>query len=372
MKALVYESREKGIVPKTVDTPEVHPGSVICKVLATSLFTDMMGRLKANAEPTLFTHPVPMIPGGYSIGRVVAAGPDATKLAPGQLVCLETFVRGRDDADVQIVFGAYDGQTQASKKLAAEYWRDGPMAEYVRAPLENTWALDEARLCGSPSSGGLGYSIPELVAIPIFTICYGGMRSIDLKAGETIIVSPATGQFSMSAVAIATAIGANVVAVSRNAERLKRLREMFPLVKTVIPTGDVAKDTEAIVKATDGGAEVFMDVSPPAAIGSTHLESCMNAVKHYGRICLMGGRADPTLHINYITLVVKSLTIRGQLAFERQDVKGLIRLVESGRLPIGKGAGMPTVAEIPIEQFEAALEAVEKDPGIAGFVTLVD
>ncbi|KAK0702774.1 hypothetical protein B0H67DRAFT_595085 [Lasiosphaeris hirsuta] len=370
MKALVYESKDTGITLNTVPTPKVHPGAVLCKVLASYISAGIGERLGPSAGPVFLTHPIPMIPGVYSIGRVVAIGPDTTKLTVGQLVLIDPFVRGRDDSDVQILLAAFDGPTPASKKLAAEYWRNGTYAEYVRSPLENTWALDEARLCGSPSDGGLGYTIPELIAIPIFTCCYGGLRGIDLKAGETIIISPATGHFSMSAVAIANAIGANVTAVSRNAERLKKLQEMFPLIRTVIPTGDVAKDTEAIV-AGGGLADVVMDVSPPAATGSTYIESCIGALKQYGRISLMGGRMDPKLPIGFFQLMFKNLTVRGQYAYEREDVKGLIKLVESGRLPIGKKAGLPTVAEVSLEQFKDALAAAARDPGLTGFVTFV-
>jgi threonine dehydrogenase-like Zn-dependent dehydrogenase len=217
----------------------------------------------------------------------------------------------------------------------------------------------------------LGYTVSELVAIPVFCVAYGGFRTVDLKAGETVVVSPATGHFSMSAVAIADAIGASVIAVSRNADRLKQLRDIFPRVKTVVPTGDVAADTQAIVAAAGGYADVFADVSPPAAVGSKHLESCIGAVKQYGRVCLMGGRADPTLPVSYLTMVLKSLTIRGSFMYEREHVKGLIKLVESGRLPIGKAGGFPVVSEVPISRYEEAFAEADKDFGIEGMVTIV-
>lgn len=370
MKAVVKDSVNGGSSLKTVPTPEVHPGSVICQSLAFYMAAMIASRLRPSDEPTMLTHPTPMIPGGYIIGRVVVAGPDATKLKVGQLVLVEPFFRGRDDPDVQILWGTFDGLTPASKKMAANYWRDGGLSEYFRSPLENTWALDESRLCGNPSNEGLGYTIPELVVMAILCVAYGGLRAVDLKAGETIIVSPATGQFSMSAVAIATAIGANVIAVSRNAERLKTLQGLFPLIKTVVPTDDVAADTQALV-AAGGFADVFADISPPAATGSKHLESCMGAVKQYGRICLMGGRADPTLPISCLTMVFKSLTIRGSWMYERDDVKGLIKLVESGKLLIGKAGGFPILSEVPLERHEDALTEAEKDLGLAGFIAVV-
>lgn len=371
MKALVIESMGSGVALKTVPTPQVQSGSVICEVLARYINAGSVPRLKPGPGPFFFTHPTPMIPGGYGVGRVVATSADTTKLTTGQLVLLEPFIRGRDDRDVQILWGAFDGPSPASKKLAADAWRNGSFADYIRSPLENTWALDEARLCGDPSNGGLGYTIPELSILPAFCVTYGGIRGIDLKAGETVIVSPATGHFSMSAVAIATAIGANVVAVSRNADRLMKLQELFPSIKTVVPTGDVDKDTETLVAAAGGFADVFLEISPPAAVGSTIIDSCLGAVKQYGRISLMGGRQDSKIPISYAAMVFKNLTIRGQYMYEPEDVKGLIKLVEAGRLPMGKNGGLPTVAEIPLENYEEAFEAAEKDTGVHGFVAIV-
>ncbi|KAK3348993.1 hypothetical protein B0T25DRAFT_232401 [Lasiosphaeria hispida] len=371
MKALVLESLPEGasITLKTVPTPEVQLGSVIVKVLANHMYPGTVRKWTNRGDTDfVFTHPSPMIPGNYAVARVVAIGADATALSPGQLVIIEPFVRGRDNGDVQILWGAYDGPIPASKKLAADVWRDGLLAEYARTPLENTWAVNEALLCGSPANGGFGYSIPELTFMPLCCVAYGGLRGIDLKAGETIVVSPATGLFSMSAVAIATAMGAKVIAVSRNTERLKRLQEIFPKAKTVQPTGDTDKDTAAIM--AHGPVDAFIDISPPEATGSGHLKSCINSVRQYGRISLNGGRGDPSIPLSYIVAVLKNLTIRGQYMYEREDVQGLIRLVESGALRIGKDAGIPVVGQFSLDDWEKGFEAAERDSVLADMVTL--
>ncbi|KAK0729522.1 hypothetical protein B0H67DRAFT_1884 [Lasiosphaeris hirsuta] len=371
MRALVLESKPDGvsITLKTVPTPEVQLGSVVVKVLANHLYPGTVRKWTNKGDSDfVFTHPSPMIPGNYAVARVVVAGADATALSPGQLVIVEPFVRGRDNSDIQILWGAYDGHLPASKKLAANVWRDGLLAEYARTPLENTWAVNEAVLCGSPADGGFGYSIPELAFMPVSCVAYGGLRGINLKAGETIVVSPATGLFSMSAVAIATAIGAKVIAVSRNAERLKRLQEIFPKVKTVVPTGDSAKDTATIM--AHGPVDAFVDVSPPEAKGSGHLKSCIDSLRQYGRISLLGGRGDPSIPLSYIMAVLKNLTIRGQYMYEREDVKGLIKLVESGAMPIGKAAGMPVVGQFSLERWAEGFEAAERDSVLADMVSL--
>jgi threonine dehydrogenase-like Zn-dependent dehydrogenase len=320
-----------------------------------------------------------MIPGAYAVGRVAATGPDTTSLTTGQLVLMEPFVRGRDDGNVQILWGGYDGPTPASKRLMAEQWRDAVLAEYVRAPLENTWVLDEQRLCGSPaaadekgvngSRGGLGLAVSDLVHIATAAVVYGGMRGIDLKAGETIVVAPATGLFSCAAVAVADAMGANVIAASRNAEGLAKLTAFFPRVRTVVLTGDVDKDTAAL-RAPTGPVDAFMDVSPPQATGSSHLAAGMAAVRQYGRISLMGGRADTALPINHMALVFNNLTIRGQYMYERDDVRGVIRLVESGLLRLGKDAVLHCQGEYTLGDYRTGFREAASSSNMGGMFVI--
>src|SRR5450759_585390 len=95
-------------------------------------------------------------------------------------------------------------------------WRHGLYKEYVRAPLETCYALNEKVLLGRPAEGGLGYSVADLTYISKQLVAYGGLRGIDLKARDTVIVAPATGGYSGSAVEVASAMGARVIAVGRN------------------------------------------------------------------------------------------------------------------------------------------------------------
>ena len=119
---------------KIVPTPEAVPGSVAVKVLATTADANAPRILSGEVG---FTFPVPFIPGTRVVGRFAATGPDTTSLSVGQLVLLEPFIRGRDDTDVQFLWGAWDGPSPLSKKLMADNWRNGVFAVYARAPLEN-------------------------------------------------------------------------------------------------------------------------------------------------------------------------------------------------------------------------------------------
>ena len=205
-------------------------------------------------------------------------------------------------------------------------WRDGIYAEYARAPLENCYPLNEQMLCGRIEDGGLGYSPNDLSHISRYFIAYGGFRGIDLKPGETVIVAPATGASSSAAVEIASAMGARVIALSRNLTVLQNLAKFNPRVNIVQTKGNVEEDLASLRKF--GQIDAYFDISPFAANESTHVRSCMMAVKQYGRVSLMGVLSKD-IAIPYVTAVLNNLTIRGQYMYEREDVRGLIKLVET-------------------------------------------
>ena len=85
------------------------------------------------------------------------------------------------------------GFTEGSAKLMRDVFRDWSYAEYCRAPLENLTVLNEAHLTSPQQDGGLGYSLSQLAYASAMMVPYGGLRDIELRAGQTVIVAPATG-----------------------------------------------------------------------------------------------------------------------------------------------------------------------------------
>jgi NADPH-dependent curcumin reductase CurA len=90
---------------------------------------------------------------------------------------------------------------------------------------------------------------------------YGGLRDVNLRAGETVIVAPATGAFSGAAVIVALAMGAKIIAMGRNKEALARIAASSDRVRTMQITGDQAAETAALLER--GPIDVFFDISPP-------------------------------------------------------------------------------------------------------------
>ncbi|PGG96042.1 hypothetical protein AJ79_09757 [Helicocarpus griseus UAMH5409] len=354
MQALVRTAPATPLSLQTYPTPTPTPGSVVVKVLHAA--SDYL-----HDKSSVFTHPFPSIPGALAIGRVAATGPDTTSLSVGQLIMLEPSVRARDNEDVRILWGVFDGGSESSRGFVERNWKDGMLAEYVKAPLENCWALNETVLCGE-----LGYKTAELLALTRFPVPYGGFRSVGLSAGETVVVAPATGTFSGAAVGVAVAMGARIVAAGRNLKALERLREIHggDRVKIVQLTGETVKDTAAVKEAAGGWVDVFMDFSPPQATGATSMRSGMMALRPYGRAVLAGFVFDDNLAVPYAHAVFKNITIRGQYMYEREDVKGLLKLAESGMLKVGKNGGEENIEEFRLDEHEKAEMALaNSEPG---------
>lgn len=239
-------------------------------------------------------------------------------------------------------------------------WRDSTYAEYCKVPLENCIALNEKRLLGSIEDGGLGYTLNHLAYAPHMVVPFGGLIDIDLKVGETVIIAPATGAFGGAAVVVALAMGARVIAMGRNLDALKRIAAKSDRIETVQMTGDVQADLESLQKF--GTIDAFFDISPPAAINSTHYKSCILALRQAGRVSLMGGLTGDVA-FPYHAIMHRNLTLKGKWMYEREDVFALLKMIEIGALRLGEDAGL-SAKTFPLEDWNAAFQFAAEHAGI--------
>lgn len=320
-RALVLESTKTGFEVKDVPTPRPGPGKAIIRVHAAGILSYLREIYNGDRGHSF---PVPLVGGSNAIGRVAAAGPDATILEPGQLVYVDCVVRARDDPDSMFLSAIHEGITPGSKKLMRDVWRDGTYTEYASVPLENCILLDEARLCG------LGYSVQDLTYLGYMLVPFGGLRDIRLQPGETVVVAPATGGFGGAGVQVAVAMGARVIAMGRNETELARLKQHVlrgtPTadIETVKITGDEMGDA-ATLRAF-GTIDAVLDLSPREAAQSTHVRSAVWALRRGGRVSLMGFCANPIVPI----VMPRSISFRGKYMYEREDVLQLVKMMERG------------------------------------------
>lgn len=131
-------------------------------------------------------------------------------------------------------------------------------------------------------------------------------------------------------------------------------------------TGDVEAD--GIALGAFGPIDAVVDVSPPAATGSTNLAAAISVLREEGRVVLVGGRGDETLPIPYFKAMMYSWTVKGSYMYSRQDVEGVIRLAEAGLMKLGKAAGHVVQGVYGLDDF---LPAIDKAVETAGPGTLV-
>ncbi|KAK5116076.1 hypothetical protein LTR85_009358 [Meristemomyces frigidus] len=358
MRALVVTSRSEPPTVEVVPTPKPEVGSAVVRILYANVVS-YMGDIYTGKRQYPF--PTPIIPGTSAIARVAAVGPDTTKLKPGDLVFVDTLVRSRDNPGDAYLAALHHGFTAGSEKLMTNVYRDWTWAEYTRAPLENLTDFDEKRLTSSISDAGLGYQISQLAYISTLLVPYGGLRDIELQAGQTIIVAPATGQFGGAAVLAALAMGARVIAMGRSKTSLEILKKRVPYPErlfTVPITGDMLADCGELKK--HGQIDAFFDIGPAEAYNSTHIKSAIYALRHGARVSLMGGyREDVALPLGYI--MHSNLRLYGKWMYERSDIADLIKLIENGPLKLGEKGGSSVVAEFGLEQWKETWAAAAEN-----------
>ncbi|MDI1492578.1 MAG: hypothetical protein OHK93_003792 [Ramalina farinacea] len=336
---------------RTIPTPTPGPGSAIIRVLAVPILT--YAREIYNGSRN-YPYPTPLVPGASAIGRVVAVGNDAVMLRAGDLVYADCCVRGRDDRDTIFLGGLHQGFTDSSHKLMGGEFRDFTFAEYARVPLEVCSRLDEGRLLGSPERGGLGLTVEDLTWMMGLSVPFGGLTDINLKTGERVIIAPATGGFGGSAVKVALAMGAFVVAMGRDQEALKKLKALNPeKVDTVQMTGDMETDIAALKQF--GPVDAYYDVSPAAAINSTHIRSCIQALAYGGRVSFMGGIKGDVL-VPYTFIMHFDISLKGKWMLAPKDAGRLIRLIEGGILTLGEKGGSRVVATYGLKDWKEAFD----------------
>jgi alcohol dehydrogenase len=235
----------------------------------------------------------------------------------------------------------------------ARYLHDGSFAELMRVPTENVHPLPAVA----------AHDPARWSALTVHTIPYGGLLAGGLEAGETVLVSGATGNLGSSAVAVALAMGAGrVVAPGRNRAALDLLADRFgPRVRPVGVGGDEDADRIAMSAAADGPIDLVLDLLPPSAPGSAARAAAMT-VREHGRVVLMGGvgmLGGADLALPYPWIMRNSVTVRGQWMYPRTANVGMIRLIASGALDLGP----EHVTRFGLDQVNDAIAHAAAHPG---------
>jgi alcohol dehydrogenase len=328
--------------------PKPRPGGVVVRVEASAL----MSYLKAYVEGRLpiYSPPDgPFTPGGNATGTVHAIGPEFYHVKVGQRVVVSSHIVANENAPepAQFLLGITAGP--AGKSLQAD-WRDGTLAEYAHVP----------KSCVTPIEGLDAVRAARLSVLPRFAVPYGGLMRGRLAAGETIVVTGATGAYGGAAVLLSLALGAGrVVAAGRNQPALGALARLGgSRVSTVALSGDVEADAKAVRAAAGGGAQIAFDMVGGAQDPLATL-AALKSLRRGGRLVLMGSMGVP-LPISYLDVILNDLEIIGQFMYPQDTFVRLIELVRSGLLDINA----IQTRSFPLDALSSAMEAAATAGGL--------
>ena len=152
-----------------------------------------------------------------------------------------------------------------------------------------------------PIPAGLEFTQAAGLPETVFTVYANVFEHGGLKAGETFLVHGATSGIGVTAIQMAKAAGAKVIATGRGADKAAQALALGADV--AIDT--LTQDFEAIVLA-EGGADVVLDM-----VGAAYFPKNLAALKTGGRIVYIAAQAGGTIELPIMAIMQKRAVITG-------------------------------------------------------------
>ncbi|HWR67135.1 MAG TPA: zinc-dependent alcohol dehydrogenase family protein [Bellilinea sp.] len=310
MRAAVFEQFQQPLSILQVPDPTPDPDGVVLKVMATGICrSDWHGWMGHDSDIHL-----PHVPGHELAGVVTAVGKNVRRWTPGDRVTLP-FVCGCGTC-AQCVSGNHqvcDHQFQPG----FTHW--GSFAEYVAIQYA------DVNLVRLPES--IEFSTAASLGCRFVTSFRAVVDQGKTSAGQWVAVH-GCGGVGLSAVMIANAIGARVVAIDISPEKLA-LAQLLG-AEAVVNGKDTDDVVGAVKEITGGGAHVSLD-----ALGS--LVTCFNSVanlrkrgKHIQVGLMLGGQNNPPVPMDKV--IGNELEILGSHGIQAYRYPALIDMIVTGKL----------------------------------------
>ena len=210
----------------------------------------------------------------------------------------------------------------------------------------------------------------EAAAIPetFFTVWHNAFERGRLRAGETLLVHGGSSGIGTTAIQLAKAFGAGVIATAGSAEKCEACRRLGADVAVNYKTEDFVAATKA---ATGGkGADVILDM-----VGGDYIERNYEAAAVDGRVVQIAFQGSPKATVDFRRIMLKRLTHTGSTLRARSvlDKGAIARAVEQHVLPlIATGKVRPVIdSTFPLAQASAAHARMEASAHIGKIVLTV-
>ncbi|MEE9374868.1 MAG: zinc-dependent alcohol dehydrogenase family protein [Rhizobiaceae bacterium] len=343
MKAVVYEGFGQEPTVQSVDDPAPSPDGVVVRVMATGVCrSDWHGWM--GHDPGI---KLPHIPGHEFAGVIEAVGKNVRKWEVGARVTVP-FVAGCGSC-----FECHSGnQHVCPDQFQPGFSSKGSFAEYVGIDFADTnlVALPEAMDFATAASLGCRF-VTSFRAV---------VDQGQVMAGQWVVVH-GCGGVGLSAIMIANAIGANVIAVDITDDKLELAKTMGAI--HTVNASKTASVGRAVRDLTGGGAHVSLD-----ALG--HPTTCYNSISNLRRRgthvqvgLMLGEHTKP--QIPMARVIAHELKIVGSHGMQAHRYDAMFTMIQAGKLSPEK----LVKNTITLEQSIGALTSMDEFQGVG--VTVV-
>lgn len=213
-----------------------------------------------------------------------------------------------------------------------------------------------------------GLDIVQAAALPetVFTVFANVFEGGALQPGETLLIHGATSGIGVTAIQMAKAAGARVIATSRGAAKAQAARALGADVSLDASAGDLSA---AIAQA--GGADVILDM-----VGAAYSQLNLDTLKPGGRWVVIATLTGGLAQVDLARLMLKRATLTGSTLRRRSaDEKArLAAAVETTVWPwVASGAVRPPVeATFPLAETKLAHLRLEAGEHVGKIVLTID
>ena len=322
MKALVLKAHGGLDELKLVDdypVPQVVPGYVVIRVRASSFnFHDLF---TVKGMPGIKV-PLPVIIGLDLAGEIAEIGEGVGGWKAGDRVLVNP--------------------VNKKKGLMGEML-DGGMAEYCLVAADQLVAIPDGVTFAQAASLPVAYGTAHRMLITHKTV----------KHGDKVLVLGASGGVGTGCVMLAKLLGAEVIACASSEEKLRRLKEIgadevVDYTKVDWSKWAVEKYGKPQRRSYDGGVDVVVNFTG----GDTWVPS-LRCIKRGGKLLVCGASAghDPKEDLRYVWSF--EINIQGSNSFYDDDLKGLMALIQQGKMK-------PMIdKELPLDQAIEGLRLIQ-------------
>ncbi len=322
--------------------PEPKPGKALIRLRAASI--NRMDVMVRNGWPGLKLE-MPHINGADGAGEVVAISPilseEGTGVMPGDHIVINPNL-GCGECEFCL-----EGRDNLCRDwhLLGETVR-GTYAEYVSVPVRQLYKLPDDFDFHQAAASALVYQ----------TAWHSLVKRGKLQKGETVLIVGAGGGVNTASVQIAKYIGAQVVIVGSDAQKLERAQSIGADI--LIDRSKEVDWSKSVFLATNKrGVDVVVD-----NVGTTFMMS-LRALRKGGRLLTVGNSGGPTFEIDNRFIFAKHLSIIGSTMSTMNDFDEVMDLIVTGKLK-------PVLDKVfPLKDAAAAQERLWKNENF-GKITL--